>query len=203
MALAIDNTALVVASRGSIFTAPANTALPAGGIMAFAQVMSGLATTITGWTRIGNTSRENLPEFSIEAGDTTSLGTWDTERVRTVYGASSVSWTLHPSQLDAETVKWVANGWGTTDDAVIPASGWQFTAAYVIVVFDGTMVSGLYLPNNDSIMTGLPSLAVDGFSEMEVSNTLNPAATAAIPANVDGRSGLLKVFKPVAYSAGP
>ena len=97
----------------------------------------------------------------------------------------------------------MANGWSTTNDAVIPASGWQFTAAYVIVVFDGTMGSGLYLPNNDSIMTGLPSLAVDGFSEMEVSNTLNPAAAAAIPANVDGRSGLLKVFKPVAYSATP
>ena len=69
MALAIDNTALVVASRGSIFTAAANTALPAGGIMAFAQVMSGLSTTITGWSRVGNTSHRStaVTTFAVTA----------------------------------------------------------------------------------------------------------------------------------------
>ena len=104
-ALVLDDTALVVASRGSIFVAAANTAMPSGGINAFAQIMVGKTPppTITGWERVANTSREALPEFSVEAGDTTSLGTWDTEKVRTVYGASNISWSFRPLQHDADT----------------------------------------------------------------------------------------------------
>lgn len=204
-ALVLDDTALVVASRGSIFVAAANTAMPAGGINSFAQIMVGKTPppTITGWERVANTSREALPEFSVEAGDTTSLGTWDTEKVRTVYGASNISWSFRPLQHDADTVIKLANGWAAASGggAVIGATGWQFAAAYVICVFDGTMVSGFYIPNNDSIMTGLPSLSVNAFSEMQVTNTIKAAATSAIPAHSDGRSGLMQVFDPTAYSS--
>ena len=204
-ALVLDDNALVVAGRGSIFIAAANTAMPAGGINAFAQIMVGKTPppTITGWERVANTSRENLPEFSVEAGDATTLGTWDTEKVRTVYGASSITWAFRPMQHDADTIIKLANGWtaGAGKGAIIGATGWQFSAAYVICVFDGTMVSGFYVPNNDSIMTGLPALAIDAFSEMEITNTLKAAGTGAIPVHTDGRSGLLQVFNPTAYSA--
>ena len=36
---------------------------------------------------------------------------------------------------------------------------------------------------------------------MEVTNTIKAAATSAIPAHSDGRSGLMQVFDPTTYSA--
>ena len=50
-------------------------------------------------------------------------------------------------------------------------------------------------------MTGLPALSVNAFSEMEVTNTIKAASNAAIPAHSDGRSGLMQVFDPTAYSS--
>lgn len=197
--LAIDNDALVVATRGSIFIAPANTPMPAGGLNDFVAHINGASVTPSGWERLANTSRENLPAFEIEEGDVSQLGTWDNEVVRTVYGTNTVRYTLSPTQHDKATVAKIVNGWTVSDGAVMAATGWAFTAAVVIVVMDGPTMSGFYIPNNDARATGLPSLAVAAFSEMQLTMTAKPATAEAIPVHTDGRTGLMRIFEPTAY----
>lgn len=204
MPLTVNNEALVIASRGAIFLADKNTPLPTGKLNDFAKLMAGVSVpSLSAWERLGNTSRENLPEFTLEAGDTTQKGSWDNESIRTVFGDKSLSYTLHPMQHDAATVAKILNGWTTEGDksAVMGATDWSFECAVVIVINDGGMISGFYIPNNTAAPTGLPSLSLEDFSEFELTCTAHPADAAAIPAGPDGRAGFIEIFQPTKYTA--
>ena len=204
MALVRNDKSTVIASRGSIFIADANTPLPAGGLNDLAKIMAGIGVpTVTGWDRLANTSRENLPEFTLEAGDPTQKGSWDTPTIRTVYGDQLLSYTIHPMQHDAESVAKVLNGWKSEDghSAVLGATDWSFDCAVAIVINDGGMISGFYIPNNTATPSGLPALSIEDFSEFEVSLQAKPADPKAIPLHTDGRTGLIRIFEPVPYTS--
>ena len=201
MALTLNDSSLVVAARGSIFIAPANTPLPAGGFNDFAAAMNSQGDMPSEWERVVNTSRENLPAFEVESGEATQLGSWDNPTVRTVYGVNALRYTFNPMQHDTETIARMLNGWAVTGSAVMASTNWDFTAAIAIVIFDGNNVSGFYIPNNDVTATSLPTLALDAFSELQVTCTAKPAAVEAIPVGPDGRTGLLQIMEPTAYVA--
>lgn len=198
MALQLNNDALIVGATGTIYVAPENTPLPSEGFEAFAKaMMPGAPAIATPWERLANTSRDSLPSFAVEAGDTTQLGSWDNDNIRTIYGNSTITLTIRPMQIDGATISRIANGWEIGTDAVLPASGWATTGAIVVCILDGLNCAGYYIPANDINFTGMPELALDAFAEMEIVATAKPAAAAALaPDSATGRAGLIRMMPP-------
>lgn len=197
MPLAVKPESLIVASRGTLFVSQPNVALPADGLKALAEAV-GAAQTPEGWERVANTSRENLPTFEVEQGDTKTIGSWDVKAIRTIYEDGSVKLTFHPMQHDIDTLVRFFHGWPSEDGkgAVMGASGWAFTLGIAVVIMDGELVSGYHIPNLDAVVTGLPALSLDAFNELTVVGTAKAASATVIKPNL-GRSGLLTVYPPV------
>ena len=76
--MAINGDALLQAARGTVFTAPAKTAVPTAGVKQFllnsGSVKVGAGETPT-WENLGHTSNSNKISFSKDGGDTTTIDT--------------------------------------------------------------------------------------------------------------------------------
>jgi hypothetical protein len=137
-----------------------------------------VTTTSAGWdwTDLGHTSREDLPEFGFEGGDTEILGTWRNASLREVItevATDHVIIQLH--QFDEEGL---ALYYGVDNNSVtegVFAVGEAATAttnrALLIVIVDGDTKIGFYarkaaIRREDSI-----TMAVDGFAVMPIRAT--------------------------------
>ena len=201
--LQILNSSLTVASNGAIFLAPPNTKLDSTkvNIANFGQAINDVSKVPAGWDILANTSRENLPKFDIDAGDTTTLGSWGNSVIRNVYGTSKITLETHPMQMDKASVARVTNGWvdPALNGAVLPSGSWAFGTAIVVAIVDNGFASGYYIPATDTTLTGLPELATDAFSELTLTSTLKSAdSTVIAPSN--GIPGMAIIFEPVAMS---
>lgn len=96
--MALDNNSLFTAARGDIYVGPVGTTAPTPqDISAFTPAV-GLSLP---WDHIGHTSRENLPEFGFEGGDTETRGTWQNEALREVTTEPAVDYvTFQLHQFD-------------------------------------------------------------------------------------------------------
>ena len=200
MPLAVKPESLIVASRGTVFVSNPNVALPENGLKDLALSI-GAASSPAGWERVPNTSRENLPSFDVEQGNSKILGSWDVKSLRTVYEDGSVKLSFRVLQHDPDTMIKFLNGWKTEtlEGAVMPASNWAITCGLAVVILDGNTVSGYHIPNMDAVVTGLPSLNLEGFAETTIQGTAKAASNEVIKPNL-GRSGLMAIYQPIALS---
>jgi hypothetical protein len=205
MPLGINDASLVIPGRGTLFVAPKNTPLGAGGIAAFADinqesVEAGDATFLN----FGHTSSENLFSLTPDGGDATSLRTWLRENMKTIY--DDMSWALAGKsvQFDAATLQWIFNGWSDSNGkgTVVGAAKKATEAALVLIANAGDGALGFYLPNV-SIAFDDDGWAPDlqQFAEMGFIGTLQAAASTALPTSPDGRSGLFAIYGPEDFSA--
>lgn len=204
MALKVANNALTVASNGGIFLAPLNTKLdPAHvNIANFGQAINDASRVPAGWDILANTSRENLPSFDIDAGDTTTLGSWGNSVIRNVYATSTVTLETHPMQQDKESIARITNGWVVAElgGAVLPSGSWEFETAIVVAIVDNGYASGYYIPATDTTLTDLPKLKTDAFSELTLKSTLKSADPSVIPPK-NGINGMAVIFEPIAITS--
>ena len=78
--MAMNDVAVVTASRGFIFTAASGTTAPTPAVIdAYTP-----GATLANWTSVGHTSVEDLPEFGFDGGDTETRGTWANKALRSV-----------------------------------------------------------------------------------------------------------------------
>lgn len=190
--MTVDATALFIPGLATVFSAPANTAMPAGGLSDFVLDSAGP----TGWDNIGHTSKDDMVNFSKDGGDKTSLDTALAAGVRTVY--SSESWTLNVAALQADqgTLDLAFNGDFDTDDGyIVPASNVGSAAALFLLMQDGTAQLGFYIPNT-SVKLG-DAVKIDDpatFIEFPLAASIQAAASGVIPA-VGGVPGIMKIYR--------
>ncbi len=169
--MALNDNAVLTAATGYIFTAPEGTAPPTPQAVESFDPATGFPT----WNNIGHTSRDDLPEFGYEGGDTETKGTWQSEALKTVVKEAAVdyvTWKLH--QFDEEGLSLYygqANGSTTTGEFKVTGTGAATRRALLIVIVDGPTAIAFYAPKVDIRRSDAIELAVDEFSKLPLRAT--------------------------------
>lgn len=160
----------VIAGIGHIYVADPGTK-PAKGFLntyAFATDQAP-----TGFTWLGDTSSETLPEFESDGGDTSAKRTWDRKDLRVTREDKTHSMTIaavNSSKTAIETAfpgsKWVEDeqAWDVSLDGSVEKS-------VLMVIEDGDQVAAHLFPRV-SLSGGLPSMSLDEFSEISISGAI-------------------------------
>ncbi|WP_439377826.1 hypothetical protein [Amycolatopsis lexingtonensis] len=180
--MALNNEAVLTAAKGYILTGTVGAAEPTP-----ADIKNFSLTALpTGFTILGHTSRDDLPEFGFDGGDTETKGTWQNEALKEVVTDPAVEFvTFNLLQFDEEGLSLY---YGRANEAaavngVYRASGTvkPNERALLIVIVDGAHKVGFYanktsIKRDDSI-----SLAVDDFGALPLRATILTPATGDSP----------------------
>ena len=124
-----------------------------------------------GWSWIGDTSSENMIEFEVDGGDITQKRTWDRLNVRAIREPESISATVNKVNASAKDIQFGFPG-GTYDAATgsytVKSGAGSDEGALFVVVEDGDLVGGMYLPNTDT-KGSFPTFSIEEFTEFPLS----------------------------------
>lgn len=202
--MAINGDALLQAARGTVFTAPAKTAIPTAGVKQFllnsGSVKVGAADTPV-WDNLGHTSNSNKISFSKDGGDTTTIDTWLMAAARTSTEAPTITVSGASVQGDKATLKKVTGGWdGDHGGVIVPIKPIvQKLALFVLAYDDGDKLSfGLYLPETDFTFDTI-DLTGDEFAEFSFNAVVK--STDALKKGPNGETGGYALFSPEDFAA--
>lgn len=202
--MAINGDALLQAARGTVFTAPAKTAIPTAGVNQFllnsGSVNVGTADTPV-WDNLGHTSNSNKISFSKDGGDTTTIDTWLMAAARTSTEAPTITVSGASVQGDKATLKKVTGGWdGDHGGVIVPIKPIvQKLALFVLAYDDGDNLSfGLYLPETDFTFDTI-DLTGDEFAEFSFNAVVK--STDALKKGPNGETGGYALFSPEDFAA--
>lgn len=202
--MAINGDALLQAARGTVFTAPAKTAIPTAGVKQFllnsGSVKVGTADTPV-WDNLGHTSNSNKISFSKDGGDTTTIDTWLMAAARTSTEAPTITVSGASVQGDKATLKKVTGGWdGDHGGVIVPIKPIvQKLALFVLAYDDGDNLSfGLYLPETDFTFDTI-DLTGDEFAEFSFNAVVK--STDALKKGPNGETGGYALFSPEDFAA--
>lgn len=165
---------LSIASTGHVFYGPPDTA--ALKLNAFAW---GTESTYGDWKWLGDTSSENLIEFSTDGGEVTYKRTWDREKVRAARDAVDVTATINAVGLSRElfTVAFASGTANEGDDSYTVRTGASSSSRAIFIVWeDDEGIAGLYLPNT-SLAGTFPSFDLENFLEIPLNLSLLASST--------------------------
>lgn len=170
--MALNNDAVFTAAKGYVFIGQVGVAQKptADDIRDF----DGETLDVPGWTDLGHTDREDLPEFGFEGGDVETRGTWRVQVLREVITEAATDYVIVTlSQFDEEAYKLyygVENHQtaGPGEFVVWDTATGTFERSFLIIIEDGDRRVAFYAPaasirRDDSI-----EMAVDEFSKMPV-----------------------------------
>jgi hypothetical protein len=130
---------------------------------------------VNSWNNTGHTSRDDMPEFGFDGGDTEVKGTWQKKRLREVATGDPVadSVTINLQQWDVDSLEFYFGENTSATPGVFGVSG-DFVPverALLIIIVDGGVRLAFYaakasLKRDDSI-----DLPVDEFSSLPVKAT--------------------------------
>jgi len=138
-------------------------------------VSSDVATSLNGWTNLGHTSRDDLPEFGFDGGDTEVRGTWQNESLREVVTKPIADYlTIFLAEFDLESFELYYGRNASKTPGVFGVSGGTQapveTALFIIIV-DGDNKIGFYAPKASMRRDDSIQLAVDEFATLPVRAT--------------------------------
>lgn len=172
--MALNDDAVLTAAVGYVYLAPEDTAAPTPAeIEAFTAAVPGLP---VGYVTVGHTSRDDLPEFGFDGGDTEAKGTWQNSALRTVVtdpAVDFVTFTLH--QFDEASLALYygqANQSATVGEFSVNTSGGITRKALLIVIVDGDTNLAFYAPRTDIKREDAIANATDEFSTLPLRATL-------------------------------
>ncbi|GAB3912697.1 hypothetical protein ACFQ1S_06445 [Kibdelosporangium lantanae] len=171
--MTMNDNAVVTASRGFIFTATAGTAPPTPSVIDTFKP----DTTLTGWTSVGHTSDEDLPEFGFDGGDTETKGTWANRALRTVETEAPVDYVQFSlQQFDSHALEMYYGVQNSSTDpgvfAVRRTAAKLPDQALLIVVVDGPTSIAFYAPRTTIRRQDAIALATDEFGNLPVRATI-------------------------------
>lgn len=136
-----------------------------------------------GWSMLGHTSRDDLPEFGFDGGDTETKGTWQNSAVKQVITnptVDSVTFKLH--QFDEQGLALyygAANASVTVGEfAVADAAVSGVEKAILIVIVDGTAKIAFHAQRSSIQRDDSVSIAVDEFAALPLKATFLKNGTA-------------------------
>lgn len=171
--MALNDNAVFTAAKGYIFTGAVDVVAPTEQqIFDFVDE----TTTLAGYTIIGHTSRDDLPEFGYDGGDSEAKGSWQNEALRTVVTDPAIDFvTFNLIQLDKATLELyygAANvATETSTYALNGSPGGATQKGLLIVLVDGANKIAFHASKNDLRREDAITLAVDEFAAMPMRST--------------------------------
>lgn len=171
--MALNDQAVITAAVGYVYTNTVGVTAPTPTEIEGFTPSAGL----TGWTNIGHTSRDDLPEFGFDGGDTETRGTWQVAALKTVVTEPAVDYvTINLNQLDGEALSLYYSTANATDAVegefiVRESSLAAVQRALAIVIVDGDATVGFYAPKCDIRREDAMTLAVDEFAALPIRAT--------------------------------
>lgn len=189
--MALNDDALFTAAVGYILIAPAGTTKPTPANIAGFDPDTGLV----GWSNIGHTSRDELPEFGFEGGEAETRGTWQNASLREVITEATVDYvTFNLHQWDDETLELFysqANASSTEGEfEVLNAASSTLERALTMVIVDGDAVVGFYARKASLRREGSIELATDGFAMLPIRATFLKDGSNALFSWISSDMGL-------------
>lgn len=140
--------------------------------------------TLTGFTIIGHTSRDELPEFGFDGGDTETRGTWQKAALRTVVTDPAVDFvTFQLVQFDADTFELYYGSENTATEegtySMVGTPGGETANALLIVIVDGDNKIAFYASNTSLRRDDAIALAVDEFGTLPMRATILDRVSAS------------------------
>lgn len=139
-----------------------------------------LAVTITkatnGWSSTGHTSRDDMPEFGFDGGDTKVKGTWQNESLREVPDGDPASdfVTVMLQQLDLNAFSLYYGENASTEPGIFGVDGGTPPVnehAFLVIIRDGTTNIGFYAPKASVKRDDSIQLPVDDFASLPIRAT--------------------------------
>lgn len=176
--MALDNSALILPGRGTVFIGDPDATPPTAADLA---TLSPTAPP-TGWDCLGHTSRDNTVALSKDGGDATQQGSWWDDAIDTSYAPINWTMTINSLQVDALTLG-LAFGGGTlnTTDGFYDFS--NITAvnkAVLVLMVGGANRMAMYAPNQSLALGDAPSISVDAFFEIQLLGQVLNSTTTGI-----------------------
>lgn len=176
--MALDGNGVFTAAKGYIYTGAVDVTAPTvAAIAAFVDE----STTVAGYTLIGHTSRDDLPEFGFDGGDTEPRGTWQNEALRTVVTDPAVDFvTFNLVQFDANTLELYYGQENTQSDGsygISSSPGGSTDSGFLIVVVDGPRKIAFWAPKVELRRDDAVTMAVDEFSALPMRATFVKSET--------------------------
>lgn len=176
--MALNKEAILLAAKGYVFTAPVDTAPPSpADVAAFTD-----GSNLTGWENIGHTSRDELPTFGYDGGDTETLGSWQMASLRVVQTEAITEYvTFNLHQFDEAALSLYygqADGGDTEGMFAIQSAPTQGTdRALLIVIVDGDSKIAFYASNANIRREAEIELAVDELAFLPLRATFQESTT--------------------------
>lgn len=173
--MALNDEAVFTAANGFIYTNAVGSDAPTPQAIYDFSGDTGIVTP-SGWTIIGHTSRDDLPEFGYDGGDTETRGTWQNAALRTVTTDTPVDFvTFNLVQFDASTFELYYGQANVAADATSYAlndsPGGATQAALLIVIVDGVNKIAFHAPKVDLRRNDAISIAADEFGQLPMRAT--------------------------------
>lgn len=174
--MALNDSAVLTAAVGHVFTAPAGTAAPTPETLATLNLATPSSWAgSTGWDSVGHTSRGDMPEFGFEGGDSEVKGSWQKKKLREVMSEEPVDYlTMFLQQFDEESFNlyYGVNASETPGVFGVSASGnKQSEKAFLIVIEDGDVRLGFHVTKASVKRDDGIQLPVDDFASLPIRAT--------------------------------
>lgn len=133
-------------------------------------------TLVNGFQTVGHTSRNDLPQFGFDGGDSTAKGTWQNEVLKTVITDAAVDFvTFNLHQFDEAGLALYfgqTNSSATVGEFSVAGSPGAITRkALLIVIVDGLTNVGFHAPRVDVKREDALALAIDEFATLPLRAT--------------------------------
>lgn len=141
--------------------------------------------SFTGWTWLGNTSKENPPKLGKDGGDVKTHDTWDTPAMRSTVETTVYTMEIAALSVTKKTLDLAFPG-GAWDDqkkifSVPSKPGVVNKSVLVIMKDDVNGLSGFVFPNGALAIGDMPEIKTDGFFEINLKVTGNASPTDGSP----------------------
>ncbi|NMM98156.1 hypothetical protein [Bifidobacterium olomucense] len=198
--MAINDAGLMQATRGTVFTAPAKTALPddlSAFILNADNIKVGTGENAPVWTNTGHSANGSKPTFNKDGGDTSSLDTWLKEGVKTTVAATKWSVAITSVQADKKSLQETTGGWAGANNKgiVVPSTPTTQHKALVVLCYDSAdkLSFAVYSPEADQVFDNI-NMSGDEFIEFSYNATFK--STDVLPKGPNGENGMFLLLSP-------
>lgn len=173
--MALNDSAVLTAAVGYVYIGDTGTAAPTPAAIKTIDLLTPSGWTASGWTSIGHTSRNDMPEFGFEGGDTEVRGSWQNANLKEVTTDPIADYlTLHLNQFDESALDLYFGPNASATEGVFAVSGDAVESnehALLIVVEDGTFRLGFHAHKANIRRDDAISLPIDDFASLPIRAT--------------------------------
>lgn len=173
--MALNDAAVLTAAVGYVYlNSTLGAAAPTPAALKTIDLENTSAWTPTTWKLVGHTSRNDMPEFGFDGGDTEVKGTWQRKKLKEVQTSDLVdSLTIKLQQFDEDALELYYGANASSDEGEFAVSGTfsPVERALLVVIQDGTTRLGFYASKASIKRDDAIDLPVDDFASLPIKAT--------------------------------